>query len=346
MSLKTSRLIILTAITTSFSHCGKKDSDESSPKQSDADAAAGEFLSPDDLKMTANVSTLSTFDVKSKLETALNFYDHNPKPSAQDCYTNLLNSSTVSASASMIEFHAGLDATACFQQSMKSSTAILTVNSAKVYVAASLGFDGSDLSQYNGKTFSEILNKTSSAATCDHATTISKMMKLKLSVDVSGTVGTSTVTMKIMGYQSNSTADLKPCTAKLAGDVATFNDGCLEVSRTVTTEARVDGKPSSSEGKEDGMSLTYRGLQSAKGHNTWYKGGSMDVILNGWTGAVTYTSPTTAPTYKLAKAGQTVSGTITGPLTTSFTLDFQTLDHDIARSISDQLRVSSILPSL
>lgn len=85
----------------------------------------------------------------------------------------------------------------------------------------------------------------------------------------------------------------------------------METSREIHTGDRPNGTPAVRDGKDGITELRYVGLRGTRaGEHPYFKGGSMEVTLQNWTGTMTYSAADTAPTWSMSDGTDTLTGTL------------------------------------
>jgi hypothetical protein len=113
-------------------------------------------------------------------------------------------------------------------------------------------------------------------------------------------------------YRSLSTlqsADGSACAATVDGDNWLWDDACFQVVKQGVSKFEVNGKAVEDALVGDYLKLSYVGItESSNSAASWYVSGRFDVILNDWTGAVTYNGSDVPPAYSLTRREITENG--------------------------------------
>ena len=283
--------------------CGK------SEKSSVTSYSADPFLSTSELAKGSRVKTKDKATVESEIKTSDDFYDDGvpamARMTTEDCISKKLNDLTAKSYGSYVGVGAEVDITDCAQAILGSD---LTAAPSKMRVALQIGCNNQDFSSYDGKTFGEI--SASDTTSCATSTTVSELRNIRVQLAATTTSSGHKVTFENMIYMGKATASAQPCTGAVEGDVLKEADGCLDTNRSYMSIFKIDGNADSQEGTEDFTQLETSGIVSANGDNVWYQSGKMKVTMNNWTGDVTYTGTSTAPTYSLASGTETATGSL------------------------------------
>lgn len=321
---------VLAAIiaTITLSSCGKKD--EKSAVNITL-LPADPFLAPAELAKGSKVNPLSKTEAEAKIKSEKDLYDDgNPslvQLKKEDCITSIMNSIPLKSYGSYIGMGAEADITGCAQESFGPE---VTAAPSTLRIAFQWGCDNQDFSSFDGKTYGEL--SQSEEAVCTTATKINSLLHVRM---ILAAKRGSDFDYEKRLFMGKATATGQPCTSAVDGTVLKHADGCFFTNRDVNSIYKVSGASKPEEGFEDFSQLETSNLVSANGStNVWFQSGKMKAILNNWTGEVTYSSATTAPTYSISNGPDTATGTIGSTKSVSGTTGLKDIARAVARSIS------------
>ena len=182
----------------------------------------------------------------------------------------------------------------------------------KMRVYAYIACSDTDLSAYNGKSAWDFVQSNS-----DLNCSKDKNTRILSNAEVTFDIKSDTASLTSRSLSGMMAADGKPCPRQFDG--TTFKtDGCTEFSKSVSSSTfspTTGGNPTTS--SKSTLTLeTYSGISGEPGKR-YFSSGKFDVTFNAWKGTVNYTGSATAPTYSITDGKQTMSGTYTGPTTSS-----------------------------
>ncbi|RYZ81286.1 MAG: hypothetical protein EOP04_24285 [Proteobacteria bacterium] len=197
-----------------------------------------------------------------------------------------------------VSFDATLDAAACIASSFKEANATeVKIEKAIISTYLEASCEGKDFSALNGKTLKE-------AATALEGECEGKITNFESSLSSSkGTITLAGQTIKfdIETTTANSKSDGTACVATIANGVRTEN-GCVSVEKTVDA---IDPTNNSFR-KTTSNNLTWNEANPGD----YYDSGSFSVVVNNWSGTITYSGATTPPTFSITNGTTTETGTL------------------------------------
>jgi hypothetical protein len=221
------------------------------------------------------------------------------------CLSNKLDTAKLHADKVNIEIDAKFDLMDC------SMGDTVTLSKAELKFRMWIGCPDGDVEDLDGKT---LLQASEVETDCGEHMDHQVMFNFSLDMDYTTTVETQAgeqinIAVDTLSIDALQTASGKPCEQNHSGSTYTLSDRCQTVEK-YTSLSNVVG--STSQGSmEDYTRLGFRSLTvEDSGDPTWYSSGSMDVVVNNWTGSLTFGGATTAPTYSLTDGTNTVEGTI------------------------------------
>ena len=282
--------------------CGKTKDDETTVAATDPNQ-----LSASDLAAPTGITVLTKADVTQNinyLSLDATFKD-SPKDTTTSKCDSVFTAPKVVAAGNAIIVSATLDIKSCSNETAAAATppSDLQLKSAIVKIYSRTECTGKDLSSYNGKTVGQIEDlNLQTFCTSGYSVVSNSRSDLEIVSQTDTTYSFKTTTIDAFG-----TADNGPCATTITS--GTFKQtGCVEISKSISS-----GSNESVEYRK----VTQKDLTwTASTADTWYKSGTMDVILNDWTGTVTFSGATTPPTYSFKKGSATVNGTVPARSTT------------------------------
>lgn len=294
----------------SLSTCGKKLELE---KETETEAAKLTLLPPDSFLTTAEltkgakVNAMTKAEAETTIKNEKDLYDGGSPSTVQiksdDCISSIMNSIPLKSFGSYIGMGAEADITACAQELFPSN---ITAAPSTLRIAFQWGCDNQDFSSFDGKTYGELA--LSQEAVCASSTKIDTLLQIKITL--AATAGTKFNYEKQL-FIGHSTAEGQPCTSTIDGSELKHADGCLFTNKDLDSIYKVNGTSDPDEGAEDFTQLETSSLVSSSGSdNVWFKSGKMKATINNWTGDVTYSNATTAPTYSISNGTETATGSL------------------------------------
>jgi hypothetical protein len=190
----------------------------------------------------------------------------------------------------------------------KFSQGSLTINTFKIFTKGTCSKLSAEGKAMGAKTsFKSVEDKNP----CEKNTSSSSIFQSEM---------TATLTFSSALKASPSENDLANATTKITvysnesgKDFSACEDGIVEKKNCVATEV-TKSVVSTKDGKilMDETSLVQRTENNLKGGakaDKYYSGGSFDLKINGWTGALTFTGAQTPPTFSMVKGSEKVTGT-------------------------------------
>ena len=299
-------------LATSLSTCGKKLELEKE-KETETEAAKLTLLPPDSFLTTAEltkgakVNAMTKAEAETTIKNEKDLYDGGSPSTVQiksdDCISSIMNSIPLKSFGSYIGMGAEADITACAQELFPSN---ITAAPSTLRIAFQWGCDNQDFSSFDGKTYGELA--LSQEAVCASSTKIDTLLQIKITL--AATAGTKFNYEKQL-FIGHSTAEGQPCTSTIDGSELKHADGCLFTNKDLDSIYKVNGTSDPDEGAEDFTQLETSSLVSSSGSdNVWFKSGKMKATINNWTGDVTYSNATTAPTYSISNGTETATGSL------------------------------------
>ena len=296
----------------SLSTCGKKLELEKE-KETETEAAKLTLLPPDSFLTTAEltkgakVNAMTKAEAETTIKNEKDLYDGGSPSTVQiksdDCISSIMNSIPLKSFGSYIGMGAEADITACAQELFPSN---ITAAPSTLRIAFQWGCDNQDFSSFDGKTYGELA--LSQEAVCASSTKIDTLLQIKITL--AATAGTKFNYEKQL-FIGHSTAEGQPCTSTIDGSELKHADGCLFTNKDLDSIYKVNGTSDPDEGAEDFTQLETSSLVSSSGSdNVWFKSGKMKATINNWTGDVTYSNATTAPTYSISNGTETATGSL------------------------------------
>ena len=229
--------------------------------------------------------------------------------SASDCLSNTINALPVTAEKSNVKLFAEIDVKDCFADADSG----LTIEPIPLRFLVWQGCKNDDLEKLDGKTIAEVSEEANIG--CSSEGSQQFIMNLDFKIIAKGEVVKGDVSFPVAyEYRSLSaqqTADGSACTAAMDGDNWVWEDSCFHVSKQGVTQFDVGGKTIDDALVGDFLKLSYAGIaESSSSTASWYVGGRFDVILNDWTGTVTYSGADTPPAYSLVRGETTEDGSL------------------------------------
>jgi hypothetical protein len=169
--------------------------------------------------------------------------------------------------------------------------------------------DNEDFSKFDGKPLGDISREFKP---CLKSTTHGEFHHELIDQDTSFTMSGIALERKEKTYSAISTADGKPCVRKKSGNEWIFENGCIDVSRTIREIDKESGKDSARMGKEEFERYQFDGLRMKDDESSeweWFSAGKILVTLGKWNGEVKFTDANLAPTFSLTNDKVTVTGT-------------------------------------
>lgn len=296
-------------------------------KQDAASGSTGAFLTSADLSPGSLVTPLDKSSVLFSLNSESDFINHEPEASGSgsasgsssgdDCTGDAIDTLVVKADADSLTVDGSIDLKTCMVAQLNdNAVATATVELASMKIAFAIACPGSDFSSYNGKTMAAISDDPNIEHLCEAGPTRTSLAnhELKMNYTTTTTAETLTISTKntIRSLHSSSSPTNTACTSTLAGNTWTTDTGCTAISRLISSKiTTTTGQATKTEDSEDYTKLVMTNLtENNDSTSKWFTGGKFDVTFNDWTGSVTYTNATTAPTYSLTRGSETLTGTL------------------------------------
>lgn len=290
-------LIPFAAFILANSSCKKDDEDEET---------IGNKLKAEDLAAPEATSSLAGLDISDFLEGAKTDFLATESAALSssaegDCLLGSLFNLPVSAKDDTLTLDVALDFSTCVQKSFGSIFPGATVDVRKAFI----GFynlatcDGQDLSSFDGTKLKDLPDR----GPCEGSGKL--LTNSRINLDLSVTLDGQTFTLTNTSYTATATLANEPCTYSGTAEARTVSNDCVSVSKTIT---------SSPEASTEYSKFSYKDLTWADSEaNTWYSQGSMDLLINNWTGSIVFTGPLENPTYNLSNGVDTLTGTLFMP---------------------------------
>ena len=128
--------------------------------------------------------------------------------------------------------------------------------------------------------------------------------------DISANGETISVAIKSNSKNYQGTEILTACTKSKEGSTWTISDDCIYVD---ISESDSSFGTTSTSSQKNYTRLSSAGLLAQDDKTSlWYSSGTINAIINDWTGTLTYSAADAAPSYELTDpSGTTTSGTLT-----------------------------------
>jgi hypothetical protein len=283
-------------------------------------ATTGAFLKPSDFS-NLSYDQLSGTEAVEQLKDSNEIYDNAPAsgstpagdddssgdPAMVTCMKN--NQPKVNIiEKSTINVDANIDILQCLKAQSGASSPSFEGGQFTLRYVFNISCPGADFSELQGKKFDEIglsdedpLSATVEAK-CKDAESIKTFANAYMVIKSGGSAQQAfEVSMKMGHFGKDGTA----CTStKTTGGY--LSNGCLQM--TYDTSA-IGGQTQKKLSVFESSSL----INTLGTTDTWFAGGSYKVALNNFTGTLTYTGGTTAPSYSLAGGGETLTGSLSNP---------------------------------
>lgn len=283
-------------------------------------APSGFFLTAADLA-PGTLYDLPAEDLASELDDDDSFFDQEPEsddPMDNDasCVQDALDALKVKASGDTMTISGGLDLSSCLESLLNGvdASGLSLTLSTKMYVEAQC--EGADLSMYDGLPITEIADSAAALdELCDGTFRMREHLWSHTVLQGSASFGGQMFTLDSESTTSHAlqTPAGEPCVRHVEGDAVSFEDDCVETTHDVNTRDRQNDMPSEKDGKDGFTALRYAGLRGTRvGEHPYFTGGAIEITLQNWTGAMTYTDATTAPTWSLTNGADTQTGTYDG----------------------------------
>jgi hypothetical protein len=276
------------------------------------EGAGAPFLALSDFTSTA-LDDLSADDVGFELSGEFDF-EADPKDSADDGHINhceaVTSSPKISASADRMAVMLDADMVECTKKNADEPAVAGEAGSKVTVAAASLKIfvevvcAGGDMSKYDGKSVADLedtkLDPCFDAGGTTSTTLVHTEQISDLTYEITDSSGAKFDPVRVnhRAIAVTGASATEGCVRRREGDLIRSEGSCLAYSLSQDLD-----EPNS----DVLMKLSKSGL-SFKDDDAYFRSGKIDIELNGWTGAMTYTSPTEAPTYSLTKGGQTADG--------------------------------------
>jgi hypothetical protein len=265
------------------------------------------FLKMADFAEPAAVSELPSSSLPESINNISDFYNNEPADSASSGTEEDPCKATtqISAAGDTLTLSINNDKTACEQQHNTDSTRVINKSIEKSYLKVVCV--GSDLSSYNGKTEDQLPDDLLQA--CPTATTVKLLINLMADWQSTYTItaGDQTSTMIESGSMKfgEMSDEGTECIFTIGADKGMTINGCNFVA--LLNKAQVTHS----------QEIIYNIYQKLKANNlvgsatgTYYSSGTQSFTIQNWTGTMTYTGESVAPTWTATnKAGETASGT-------------------------------------
>lgn len=273
---------------------------------------ASEILPPSDLplltadqaKATLNASTYIENDRGSNktslLETPVaNDGETTEVDLAELCLDQMINEIVIHASQDTLVVDQTFDFRSCLIEKAASKgniTVDITEASASYYILSSC--EGADFSSFNGKKLSEAgeIPETCAGKISYQLTSRSRS---QVTVTTDGTphvYNTETV-------DSQSLADGSPCEASLTNGLRVENQ-CISIMKHIDYGTPANTRYTKFESKD----LAWADAETG----SYYNSGTLSLIVNDWSGTLTYAGRQTLPTFVMTRGEETVNGSIAG----------------------------------
>lgn len=298
--------------------CSKDDESDSKL----APAPEAPFLTTEALAQPSAVSALSATEVKDELENNRSYFENSDATFSLEDSSEVEEGATEEASAdpeskclqdiykstkvkvidrSKVIFSVSYDLSSCFAEMQSSGSeptqgAQLKFTESKGLLYGELSCEGSDFSALDGKSITDLEGDTSTQ-TC--ATKRTYLLNSSASTKGEVVYGEKTYNFDSTYASAESTADNQACVNEVKDGVYSALGSCRRVDITVSN---YNGQTEASFFMTESKDLKW------ELNKPWFSSGSMSVMLNDWSGTVTYTGSDAAPTYTLTKGGETVSG--------------------------------------
>lgn len=320
--------------------CGDSSTKNDSPTTSKKVSSPFLEFSQFDPPSATNAKILTSSQVLAKIHGNSDLMDDTPDDDSDECSDEILGA-TLSAEDDKLTYGVDLDLSACFEKVFAKDLTDFDLVALKVLFKFyfEIQCDGADLSSYDGQSFKDVSEAEDDIVGCEDATTGSTLshtqstfeMTIKSQKEPFVEIERKTLTLSI-----DSGPKGKACLSTRSGDLSTGEDGCLSISKDTFQSSKVDGEADDDEGKVHYSKIVKNALVSAKGDNRWYTGGAMKVTFDNWTGDVTYTDATTAPTFTITDGTETENGSVLEKAPAQFALQ---RINQLRQRLKDQIRL-------
>jgi hypothetical protein len=291
--------------------CGEDGEEEEASDVKTIDAA---FLVSSDLVPGTSIETTSQSSMLEELGGISDLYANDPEEAdtgaaedeEDDCVGDLMDQIKVKVSGDTMAVGAEIDLGSCMGEAAPEGIE-LTKAIMKMYFEFTCA--GADLSAYDGKSFGDLEDETA-APECTSSGTL---MNIEANMAMKGTYTISGISVSVdsetRSVTFNGGAGMKSCTETLADSTWTIADDCIVVERSIPVRSVVNGEEQP--GEERFTRLDFRGVTGPDDDTSpWYATGTVDLAYNNWSGQVTYSGATTAPTYTLSNGFEQITGTV------------------------------------
>jgi hypothetical protein len=294
----------------------------SSPKNSDVQSTFEGFLTPADLapgnlydppqsEVKSNLESSEKLRASSKRNETADTSAHEQTPEQKkylECMKTHYEAIKIKSTKEVLIIDGTIDFGKCTEE-MLAGQKETKVNHYRYTsrIKMMLTCDNEDFSKFDGRPLGDISKEFKP---CLKSTTHAEFNHELTDQDTSFTMGGFAIERKEKNYSALSTADGKPCVRKKSGNEWIFENGCIDVSRTVREIDKESGKDSARMGKEEFERYQFDGLRMKDDESSeWFSAGKILVTLGKWNGEVKFTDANLAPTFSLTNDKVTVTGT-------------------------------------
>lgn len=298
---------------------------EEEEKKAEEEVSASAFLGADDFA-PGKTNTTDKQDLGGELADNSAAYANDPSGNSltlagDDCIETALNAVVANASDHSIAIETTIDIGTCVQQMLAGAfdpdvDATTTVDVATLRLAFAAGCPEGDFSAYDGKTLKE-LEADGLDNICTAGSSRSFLTNLEMNFGATTAVKqegqTATVKQMFRALSATAKSTGGACTDELSGDVWSLDGSCISVNRFINKEMTINGEPFGPQGVEDYVRLALNDLKMKNDKESpYFLSGSIDFRVNDWNGKITYTGPTTPPTYSASNGKESATGTLVG----------------------------------
>lgn len=272
--------------------CGKKDDDSGTAPAEDTSGK----LEKSELVAPADISVMSKTVLQDEFDYSNYLVPRSSVPSI-GCSAEQISQTKISVLGNSLRVSRTVDTHQCYVDYLNGLGGVGTTVSSSASVYSEIVCTGVDVSSFNGTEAKNFDPNT----ICVNG--YSYLENLRANANVTSNVQGQPLTFIYSSVAAKSTADNQPCIVTLL-DANTFTEnGCVEIETAVDT---------GTEKYSDYLKRTHKNLVWTKGADvSWYTSGSMDLAINNWTGAITYSGAASNPTYSLTNGSETLNGSFT-----------------------------------
>ncbi|RYZ55797.1 MAG: hypothetical protein EOP07_13540 [Proteobacteria bacterium] len=271
--------------------CGKKDDDSGTAP---ADDNAGR-LEASELAAPANITVMSKSTLQDEFDYGSYLVPHSSVPTI-GCSTEQISQTTISVVGNSLRVARTFNTAQCYIDFLNGIGAINSTVAASASVYSEIVCTGVDVSSFNGTKAQDFDPNT----ICVNG--YSYLENIRATSNATANYQGQPVTIAYSSISAKSTADNQPCVVTV-GLSGFYETGCIEIESVIDT---------GTEPYVDYLKRTHKDLVWSKEPTTdWYTSGSMDLAINNWTGAITYSGATSSPTYSLSNGTETLTGSFT-----------------------------------